>query len=191
MKTKILILGLIAFTASVFSGCVSREMHITSEPSGAKVLINDTYKGITPMTHKFVHYQVFGIRVEKEGYHPLYVEETVKAPLYEKPGIDLISEAFIPKHYHDKREFHYVLEKIEEVDDIDKVMENASAMRKKVSTLAKESKKKDSEKSHITLPLPLKKSVKEAEEQEKALEAAKANKETKTDEGKKETAVEK
>lgn len=174
------------------AGCVTRELYITSEPEGASVLINDTYKGTTPMTHKFVHYQVFGIRLEKDGYHPLYAEEKVAAPLYEKPGIDFVSEALVPKKIHDRRELHYKLEKIEGVDKLETVLENADKMRTKIHELAEKSKIEEKEREHITLPLPLKEGAKEAEEKKKAGEEAKGKTEDKADENKgKEEAPEK
>ncbi|MHC4870834.1 MAG: PEGA domain-containing protein [Planctomycetota bacterium] len=177
LLTICLILGLNA------AGCVSRELYITSEPDGASVLINDTYKGTTPMTHKFVHYQVFGLRLEKEGYHPIYAEEKIAAPLYEKPGIDFISEALIPKKIHDRRELHYKLEKIEGVDDLESVLKNADKMRQKVGKLAEKSKIEEKEREHLKLPLPLKEGAREAEEKKKkAAEPKKEEAENKTPE---------
>lgn len=156
------------------SGCVSRELVITSEPSGAAVLINDTHRGTTPMTHRFTHYQTFGMRLELEGYHPLYVEETVVAPMYEKPGIDFVSEVLLPKRFHDRREFHYVLEKIEGVDDLEGVLSRAAAKRDEVAEAAAARAARDADRESISLPLPLKEGAREEEEKKRAAEAEEA-----------------
>ncbi|MFH0910195.1 MAG: PEGA domain-containing protein [Planctomycetota bacterium] len=173
MNRKCLALLTLSLATGCMSGCVTRELEISSEPSGASVLINDTYRGTTPMTHKFTHYQVFVIRVEKEGYYPLEVEEKVAAPLYERPGLDFVSEVLVPKKIQDKRTLHYELDEIEEVDEIESVLTHAKETRESVAAAAL--KEQEKVRTHPPVPLPLKEGAKEAEEraarEAKALES--------------------
>lgn len=152
--------------AAVTGGCVSRELHITSEPEGAEVLINDTYAGTTPMTHEFVHYQTFLIRLRKEGYQPIIVEERITAPAYQQPGVDFVSEALVPAHIEDRRELHYTLQKVGELDPREDVLGRAKARREDLAEAVREREAEEEETEHITLPLPVKERVKEAEEEE-------------------------
>jgi hypothetical protein len=146
-------------------GCVTRELHITSEPTGAEVLINDTYRGVTPMTHRFVHYQVFRIRLEKEGYHPRVVEEPIAAPGYEKPGVDFVSEALVPKQITDRRELHYELEKVEGPDELEPLLQRAAETRESVEEAARRRAERDKEREPVEAPLlPVREKVREAEE---------------------------
>jgi hypothetical protein len=169
---------LLTLLLGLAAGCVSRELYITSEPEGASVLINDTYRGTTPMTHRFVHYQTFGIRLEKEGYHPLYVEETVSPPLYEQPGVDLISEAFWPGHLKDRREFKYTLEEVTGVDPLEEVIGRAEERREELREAVEARAERARERDPLELPLPVKESVREREE---AAAAEQAETEAETD----------
>lgn len=57
----------------LFASCSSTTL-IQSEPSGAKVYMNDEYKGVTPLAYsdtKIVG-SVTSLRLEKEGYEPFY-----------------------------------------------------------------------------------------------------------------------
>gem|GEM_PF-5845711 len=161
----------LACALALSAGCVSRELAITSDPEGASVLINDTYRGTTPMEHPFTHYQIFRIRLEKEGYHPLAVEEEVSAPLYERPGIDFVSEALLPVKFHDRRELHYELEKITGVDPVDEVLANAKTARERSLEAVARREAREREPVLPAVPLPLKEGAEEAEESEEDPEA--------------------
>ena len=174
-RVIVCVLALALFGAG---GCVTRELVITSDPEGATVRINETYEGTTPYTHRFTHYQVFGIRLEKDGYYPLYAKERVEAPFYEKPGVDFVSEALIPKRMHDRREFHYKLEKIDAPDPLDAVIQRAEATRDHIQATRAEQAARDVERAKPgeaatrIVPLPVKKDVREAEAEEARLKAA-------------------
>ena len=62
-------LGLVLSLA--VSGCMERSLEITSEPSGATVLVNEAKVGQTPYTYRFKHYGTFDIRLEKKGYQSM------------------------------------------------------------------------------------------------------------------------
>ncbi len=147
----ILALGMIATLTVV--GCVERNMVITSEPSGADIWVNDQWHGKTPFELPFKHYGVFSIRLEAEGYYPMYVKEPVAAPAYERLGIDLISEAAIPATIHDERNMHYVMQKIESPDAIAEVLERADDMISRTDEIVTNRRVYDSQRDPVDLPL--------------------------------------
>lgn len=88
----VLALAVLASMTLALAGCVERTISITSEPSGALVYLNDDEIGRTPVTVPFRYYGVYDIRLEAEGYQPLWTKESADAPLWEYPGPDLIGE---------------------------------------------------------------------------------------------------
>ncbi len=132
-------------------------MIITSEPSGATVVINDSWRGTTPYTLKFMHYGVYSIRMEMDGYYPMIVKEPIKAPYYQQTGTEFVSEVLVPKRISDVRELHYVLQKVESEDSKEDVMQRAEEMKQQVDATFKERQERDAERKPIHLPLPEKK----------------------------------
>jgi len=57
----------------LFTSCVSTTL-IQSEPSGAKVIIDGEYRGVTPFSYSDTKIigSVTNLRIEKEGYEPIY-----------------------------------------------------------------------------------------------------------------------
>jgi len=153
-KGKRLLLGGCILGLLAAAGCVRREMTITSEPSGADVIVNQTWKGKTPYKLRFKHYGTYAIRLEKEGYHPLYVEEPVAAPPYEQPGVDLVSEALVPARIEDKRQLHYELQPVGEADPLEKVLARGRAMRDEVQRVAAVREAESAERTPRDWPLP-------------------------------------
>ncbi len=84
---------IVAMSCGLLSGCVKRTLQITSTPPGALVHVNDQEAGRTPLTMPFQHYGVYDVRLEKEGYEPLWTAGRAPAPWWEHPGPDLIAEA--------------------------------------------------------------------------------------------------
>ena len=150
-------LAVVAVLFAVFiivtSGCVERKMVITSEPSGADVWVNEQWHGKTPFELPFKHYGVFSVRLEAEGYYPMYVKEPVAAPLYEQPGIDLISEAAIPATIEDQRNLHYVMQKIKEPDSVAEVLERADDMISRTDEVITKRRVYDSQRDPVDLPI--------------------------------------
>jgi hypothetical protein len=102
-------------------GCVQRTISITSDPNGALVYLNDKEVGRTPLEVPFKFYGTYDVRLEKEGYTPLWAEQQAKAPFWESPGPDLIAEA-IPGNKV-SLQWHFTMEQqgfVEETDLIDR-----------------------------------------------------------------------
>lgn len=110
-----------AFIACTLAlGCVERTIHITSDPSGALVHLNDEEVGRTPVSVPFLFYGTYDVRLEHDGYKPLWTTQKTNAPWWEIPGPDLIAEA-IPnakaeQHWHFSLEIMPLLDDQELVD---------------------------------------------------------------------------
>lgn len=89
---------------------MQRRLTIVSNPPGAVVKVDDVEIGRTPVSTSFTYYGTRKIQLAKAGYETLTVLQPVAAPWYQWPGIDFVSEHFIPGKIHDDRLFNYDLE---------------------------------------------------------------------------------
>ena len=105
-------------SAGLLGGCVEREMTITSEPSGALVLVSDKEVGRTPVTLSFLWYGDYEIILRRQGCTTLKTHANLRPPIYEIFPLDLLSE-IAPWTYHDRRYLHYRLEELKLPDDKD------------------------------------------------------------------------
>lgn len=94
---------------SLLSGCLSRHLSITSEPSGARVILNDVEIGRTPVKADFTHFGDYDVRLERDGFEPLSTHKRAWAPWYEYPPIDLIV-TMLPVPVETKIAWHFELE---------------------------------------------------------------------------------
>lgn len=83
--------------AILISGCVTRTLSITSEPSGARVFLNDQEVGATPLVVSFTYYGIYDVRLEHEGCQALWTKAKAPQPWWEYPGVDLVAELTGPK----------------------------------------------------------------------------------------------
>lgn len=102
-RTPRIALPLLALLCLCSVGCIQRTISITSDPTGALVYLNDQEVGRTPVMVPFTFYGVYDVRMEADGYKPLWTEQQAKAPWWETPGIDLFAEA-VP---HGKADLHW------------------------------------------------------------------------------------
>lgn len=97
------------FASLLFAGCETRRtLHITSEPSGALVHVNDEEVGRTPVTVPFTFYGTYGVRLERDGYDTLATTAEADVPWWEQPGPDLLA-ALVPDTKNEVA-WHFVLE---------------------------------------------------------------------------------
>jgi len=85
-------------------GCVERTVTIRTEPEGARVFLNDQEVGRSPVKVPFTWYGDYDVVVRQRGYKTLQTHHRLETPWYELPGIDLISECFVPFTIRDDRE---------------------------------------------------------------------------------------
>lgn len=123
---------------SLLPGCVERALVITSEPSGADIVVNQQWKGKTPYVLPFKHYGVYDIWIEHPGFeengkmvkfYPLHVGEPIKAPAYQYAGVDFVTEVLLPTTLRDQHNLHYVLERVDKADDVVDVLARANQLR--------------------------------------------------------------
>ena len=107
--------------AAAMTGCVDRKIRVTSEPPGARVWLNDTEIGTTPAEADFRFYGRYDVRLEKEGYEPLWTDKKAYAPFWQWPVVDLVADV-APVHLDDVIEWHFELEpSLESVTDPDEL----------------------------------------------------------------------
>ncbi|USN99844.1 MAG: PEGA domain-containing protein [Phycisphaeraceae bacterium] len=92
----------------VLPGCIDRKIRVTSDPPGATVWLNDVEIGQTPAEADFMYYGTYDVRLELDGYEPLWTSQKASAPFWQWPGPDLIAEA-IPARFDDVVEWHFEL----------------------------------------------------------------------------------
>lgn len=148
MKRILLGVLLLALTA----GCMRQKMVITSEPSGARVVVNDEFVGTTPYEMDVMHIGVFRIRLEKDGYYPMNVKEPYPAKPHQKIPFDLAAHAG-PWTIQEEREFHYVMQRIEHPDDIAGIIARAEEMRDQTTPLIEERRAYSAERTPIEWPI--------------------------------------
>lgn len=123
----------VAVTATLAgAGCVDRRIHITSEPSGAIVLLNNEEVGRTPVEVNFTYFGTYDVRLRKEGYEPLVTSAKAEAPLHEQPGFDFAA-MLLPGWKTTRIDWHFELEP--ETTDIDALLERAGETRGMVHTV--------------------------------------------------------
>jgi len=88
---------------AAFSGCVHRRLTIRSFPEGAVAYVDDQEVGVTPTSTAFTHYGVRTIRLEKDGYETVEVDQRIDAPWYLTPPLDFFVENFWPREIRDER----------------------------------------------------------------------------------------
>ena len=119
-----LTLGL-TLLALASTACVQRTISITSSPTGALVHLNDEEVGRTPLQVPFAFYGTYDVRLEKDGYRPLWTAKKTKAPWWETPGPDLLAE-MIPNN-HVRQTWHFDLEAAGFVEE-DALIDRAAAL---------------------------------------------------------------
>ncbi len=112
-------------------GCVQRTVTVTSEPAGALVWLNDREVGRTPVTVPFTFYGMYDVRLERDGYEPLWTSQKAEAPWWETPPVDLFAEATDGRV---ELEWHFELEPARATDDaaVDALVDEARALRSRL-----------------------------------------------------------
>lgn len=133
--------ALLALTCSVLlllPACAQRRIRVTSEPSGARVWLNDEDIGRTPTEAAFTFYGHYDLRLEHPGFEPYHAEHMAWAPLHEYPGPDLVAAA-IPARIRDTVRWHVVMRPTPETTLEPEVMrseliDRAAALRERALT---------------------------------------------------------
>ncbi len=128
-------LMMIAAFGFIVTGCVERRFVITTDPFGAVVYdMSDVPVGVAPADKSFTYYGRYRFKLIKDGYQAKIVEERIRAPWYEWPGLDFISENVLPFTVRDIRRLHYKLDPIEPVSE-EKVRVDGQQLRERGATI--------------------------------------------------------
>jgi hypothetical protein len=127
-------MGGLLLAAGLSGGCVERRFIVYSDPPGALVYINGQYVGATPADFYYVYHGKYHIRLVRDGYETLEVEQAVPAPWYELPGVDFLAENVNPFKIRDVRNFCYTLQPLQAVR-ADDVANRANELRARGQTI--------------------------------------------------------
>jgi hypothetical protein len=116
-------------TLLLFEGCVRRRMTVRSNPSGATVYLDGKEIGRTPFSTNFDFYGKREFRVVKQGYETKTVLMPVRAPWYELPGIDFVSEVLLPGKLTDHKYYEFDL-KQEQIIPTHELVSRAEELRR-------------------------------------------------------------
>jgi hypothetical protein len=102
----------VALGAGLLAGCVERRYLITTDQPGAIVYENGKPIGATPVDRPFVYYGKYRFTIVRDGCQTLVVDEYLRAPWFEYPIVDFLSENVLPITIRDIRRVHYVLQPV-------------------------------------------------------------------------------
>ena len=94
----------------LLAACVERRLWVRTEPAGAIVRINGEEIGPSPASWRFYQYGVVLVEVEKPGFQPIERRVRLRAPWFQKPGVDFFADIVIPYRVHDDHEMTVKLE---------------------------------------------------------------------------------
>ena len=138
MRPVIPIFFLLLILGTLGSGCVRRVVDITTEPDGALVWMNGREVGTTPVEVEIVYYGDYDVQVVRDGYETLSTSAKANPPVWDMPGLDLVSEV-LPADLESRTRWHFDLVP-EDQDDAD-VMKRAEALRARLTEDLDETKK--------------------------------------------------
>lgn len=92
------------------TGCVQRRLIVKTQPEGAFVSIDDTPVGYSPVAVPFTYYGTRNVKIEKDGFKPVNVQERIRAPWYGKFPISFFTENFWPREIRDQRILDFQLQ---------------------------------------------------------------------------------
>ncbi len=101
---------------------------IRSNPPGAMVYVDEYEIGSTPVAVDFTYYGTRRIRLVKDGYETLRLDQPVRRPWYQIPPLDFVSENLVPGELRDNHAFSYTMEP-QRVVPPDELLERATRLR--------------------------------------------------------------
>ena len=118
--------ALLLLTLAVLTGCADRRLHITSDPPGALVALNDVEVGRTPVEVNFTSFGTYDVRLQRPGYATLLTSAEANPELHDQPVFDALS-VFTPGRPRTDIYWHFVMEPLE--TDADALIERAREVR--------------------------------------------------------------
>ena len=110
------------------TGCVQRRMIIRSQPEGAFVTVDNQQIGLTPVSVPYTYFGTRDIKLEKDGYKTVKVQQRLEPNWYERFPLSLISENFAGREIRDERVLDFQLEPKVQVQE-NQLLERANDLR--------------------------------------------------------------
>jgi len=109
-------------------GCIQRRLIIRSIPEGAFVKIDDQSVGATPLSVPYTYSGTRDIKLERDGYKTINVQQRIDPKWYQTFPVSLISENFAGREIRDERVLDFTMEPKSQVQE-DRLLERANDMR--------------------------------------------------------------
>ena len=121
-------LFLVAILGLMLTGCMQRRLTVRSNPPGALVYIDDVEVGLSPVSIPFTYYGTRTIRLEKDRFKTVEIQQKINPPWYQIPPLDFISEILVPVEIRDEREVKVDLQPLEPTNESE-VLNRANQIR--------------------------------------------------------------
>lgn len=121
------LLAIIAI-ALASSGCMQRRMIVRSAPEGAFVTIDGQPIGSTPTSIPYTYAGTRDIKLERDGFKTIQVQQRLDPKWYQRFPLSLVSENFAGREIRDERVLDFALEPKPQIQE-DRLLERANDMR--------------------------------------------------------------
>ena len=135
------LLIVLAFVPMLCCGCVQRRMIIRSIPEGAFVMVDGQSVGSTPLSVPYTYYGTRDIKLERDGYKTINVQQRFDPQWYQTFPVSLISENFAGREIRDERVLDFTMEPKSQIQE-DHLLNRANDLRLNI------------DRGTITSPLP-------------------------------------
>ncbi|MCU0915621.1 MAG: PEGA domain-containing protein [Planctomycetes bacterium] len=109
VKRCVVVVAAVCGVLVLLAGCVERKLTINTEPSGAKVILNDQEIGVSPVTVSFNWYGDYWVRISKDGYETLDTHRRLPRPLHDRMPLDFVAQILYPGTIVDAYEWTFDL----------------------------------------------------------------------------------
>ena len=127
-QSRNLLLIMLVMVPLTCCGCIQRRLIIRSVPEGAFVTIDGQSVGATPLSVPYTYYGTRDIKLERDGYKTINVQQRVDAKWYQTFPASLISENFAGREIRDERVLDFTLELKTQVEE-GRLLERGNDMR--------------------------------------------------------------
>lgn len=114
-------------------GCMQRRMTIRSNPPGALVYVDDVEVGYSPVSIPFTYYGTRTIRLEKDRFQTVEVQQNFQAPWYQIPPFDFVADILVPYEIRDEREVRVDLQPLQPTNETE-VVNRANQIRQQTQS---------------------------------------------------------
>lgn len=115
------------------AGCMQRRMTIRSNPLGALVYVDDVEVGYSPVSIPFTYYGTRTIRLEKDRFQTVEVQQNFQAPWYQIPPFDFVADILVPYEIRDEREVRVDLQPLQPTNETE-VVNRANQIRQQTQS---------------------------------------------------------